>query len=101
MPEKRQHTRQPIVSDVAFQVGDGPRTEARCRDVSLGGAYIETATPLPYGVAVRVHLRLPGLRDEAIIDSIVRWSKPAGMGVQFGRMGARETHALTLLLSAS
>lgn len=98
MPDKRQHPRQPIERDVAFQVGDGPRTAARCRDVSLGGAFIETASPLPYGAAVRVHLRLPGLRDEVIIDAIVRWSKPAGMGVQFGSMGARETHALTLLL---
>ena len=99
MSEKREYPRRSIESDVAFQVGDGPRTEARCRDVSLGGAYVETAAPLPYGAAVRVHLRLPGM-GEVVIESIVRWSKPDGMGVQFGRMGARETHALTLLLSS-
>jgi hypothetical protein len=98
--EKREHPRRSIESEVAFQVGDGPRTEARCRDVSLGGAYVETPAPLPYGAAVRVHLRLPGM-GEVIIESIVRWSKPGGMGVQFGRMGARETHALTLLLSSA
>ena len=44
-------------------------------------------------------MRLPGLKDEVAIDAVVRWAKPAGMGVQFGRMGARETHALTLLLT--
>jgi type IV pilus assembly protein PilZ len=49
---------------------------------------------------VRVFLRLPSLRGEANIEAVVRWSKPGGMGVQFGRMGARETHGLTELMSA-
>lgn len=99
MSENRQHARQIIETDVAFQVGDGPRIEARCRDVSLGGMFIETTAPLPYGSALRVFLRLPGLRVEASIEAVVRWAKHTGMGVQFGRMGARETHALTQLLS--
>jgi hypothetical protein len=96
--ENRQHARQIVETEVAFQVGDGPRIEARCRDVSLGGMFIETAAPLAYGSALRIFVRLPGLRGEASIEAVVRWTKPAGMGVQFGRMGARETHALTLLL---
>jgi hypothetical protein len=99
VPENRQYPRTIIETEVAFQVGDGPRMEARCRDVSLGGMFIETVTPLPYGAALRVYLRLPGLRTEAPVDAVVRWSKPSGMGVQFGVMGARETHALTLLLT--
>ena len=101
MSEKRQYPRQPIENDAAFQGEGGPLVEARYRDVSLGGMFIETETPLPYGAHVRVTLRLPGLRDEVTIESIVRWSKPGGMGVQFGRMGARETHALTLLLTGT
>ncbi len=39
------------------------------------------------------------MKQEAEIEAIVRWCKPTGMGVQFGVMGARETHALTTLLS--
>ena len=100
MSENRQHPRKIVATEVAFQVGDGPRVEARCRDVSLGGMFIETAAPSPYGTPVRVYARLPGLRSETVIESIVRWAKPDGMGVQFGSMGARETHALTVLLSA-
>jgi type IV pilus assembly protein PilZ len=96
--DNRQHARRLIETEVAFQVGEGSRIEARCRDVSLGGMFIETAGPLPYGSALRVFLRLPGLRGEASIEAVVRWAKPGGMGVQFGRMGARETHGLTQLL---
>jgi hypothetical protein len=99
--EHRKHPRKAIESEVAFQIGAGPRVEARCRDVSLGGMFIDTEAPPPYGAPVRVFLRLPGLAGEVTIESIVRWSTRAGMGVQFGVMGARETHALTRLLTGA
>jgi type IV pilus assembly protein PilZ len=60
--------------------------------------FIETPTALPFGTKIVVMIRLPGLHQEAKVESIVRWTQPTGMGVQFGPMGARETHALTELL---
>jgi hypothetical protein len=99
VPENRQHPRKVVQTEVAFQVGDGPRIEARCHDVSIGGMFIETDRPAAYGAKLRVFVRLPGLKQETVIDSTVRWSKPGGMGVQFGVMGARETHALTQLIA--
>jgi hypothetical protein len=32
------------------------------------------------------------------LSGVVRWAKPGGFGVQFGPMGARETHAMTRLM---
>lgn len=100
MDEHRRHPRKPLHPDIAFQVGDGPRVEASCLDVSLGGMFIETATPAPFNAAITVFMKLPGLKQEARIAATVRWTKPGGMGVQFGVMGARDTHALTELLSS-
>ena len=100
MRDHRQHTRRTLNSSVAFQVGDGPRIEGSCRDISLGGMFIETLTPAPFSAAVLVYLTLPGLRQEVVVRSTVRWTQPNGMGVQFGVMGARETHALTELLGS-
>ena len=100
MTEHRKHPRKIIETPVAFQVGDGPRIDGRCHDLSIGGMFIETSSPAAYGVAVRVFVQLPGLKQETAIDSIVRWAKPTGMGVQFGSMGARETHALTTMMTA-
>lgn len=97
--EHRQHPRTIVRTEVAFQVGDGPSIDAQCRDVSLGGMFIETTAPLAYGATVRLYLPLPGLRSPAVVDAVVRWSQADGMGVQFGVMGARETHALTVLLT--
>jgi type IV pilus assembly protein PilZ len=95
--DNRKHPRKAVEAAVAFQIGEGPRVDARCRDVSLGGMFIETTPPLPYGAKLRIYLPLPGL--DAGIECVVRWAKPDGMGVQFGVMGARETHALTRLLA--
>ena len=57
------------------------------------------------GTSVVVFLELPGLLDEdgkpavAVVTSTVRWTTPQGMGVQFGPMGVRETHALVRALT--
>jgi type IV pilus assembly protein PilZ len=60
--------------------------------------FIETLQSVAYGVPIKVFLQLPGLEHEAVIPSTVRWNQPDGMGVQFGPMGVRETHALLQIL---
>jgi type IV pilus assembly protein PilZ len=85
---------------VSFQIGDAPRAVGACRDISLGGMFVETGAAPPYGTKLRLFFTLPELKQEITVESIVRWTKPDGMGVQFGVMGARETHALTQLLGS-
>lgn len=97
--EQRKQRRSVIRMAIAFQVAGGPRIAALCGDISLGGTFIETAETAPFGASVRVFIKLPGIASESTIDAVVRWTKPTGMGVQFGVMGARETHALMKLLA--
>lgn len=100
MRDHRKHPRKPIELSISFRIGDGPQVDAICRDISLGGMFIETASPAPFGATIEVLLPLKGLKQPAVIRSFVRWTTPEGMGVQFGAMGARETYALTQLLSS-
>jgi type IV pilus assembly protein PilZ len=51
------------------------------------------------GTDVTVACSLPKL--DARLPAVVRWTKPGGFGVQFGLLGARETHALGLLVRGS
>lgn len=78
--------------------GEGRRENGLCRNLSLGGAHIETDTPAPFGARVTVRLSLPGLATEGL-PGIVRWVKPDKMGIQFGLLGARETYAITRALA--
>lgn len=99
MEEKRKHPRKVLHPEVAFESAEGERVEASIQDISLGGAFIATDQPAQFGSKVKIFLLLPGLDREVVVESTVRWTKPDGMGVQFGLMGARETHALVSLLS--
>jgi hypothetical protein len=95
----RSHPRVAFDAPVEFVVkGSSDRIAGRCRDVSVGGTYIQTARPLPFGSGLVVHFALPGQKASLAIPGVVRWSRPGeGMGVQFGLMGARDTHAITEL----
>ncbi|AKT43137.1 PilZ domain-containing protein [Chondromyces crocatus] len=98
MRDHRQHPRKFVQSTVAFETAEGARIEATCRDISLGGMFIETTTPTRFASKLTLYMPLPGLPN-TVIHATVRWTKPDGMGVQFGVMGARETHALMKLVS--
>lgn len=66
-------------------------------DVSMGGAFVGASTVPAFGVQIVIIADLPGAPG-ARLPSVVRWSKPGGFGVQFGLLGARETHALSTLV---
>lgn len=71
------------------------------KDISLGGTFIETDLPGPVGQQLVVHVALPGSKREINLPAVVRWSGRDGMGVQFGLLGARETHEITEFVKAN
>jgi Tfp pilus assembly protein PilZ len=71
------------------------RLEGTGRDISLGGMFIETDVPGPVAQEIVVYLVLPNTKREMSLPAVVRWSGKGGMGVQFGLLGARETHEIT------
>ena len=99
MQEKRRHFRKSAGYAVEFGVAEGERHPGVCRDFSLGGMHIQTSEPAPFGANVTVYLKLKGAQAESALPGIVRWVKADEMGIQFGLLGARETYALTEMLS--
>ena len=99
--ELRRHHRVPFTEPVVFaRKGGEKRGSGQSADISLGGMYIETTTPEPFGAELVVHLHVPGEPSAFALPGIVRWTDAAGMGVQFGLLGARETHTITELVAA-
>jgi hypothetical protein len=100
VPENRKHPRKPLHPPVAFSVGGGPRVEGVCHDISLGGMFIETSQPPAFGAAVTLYVSFADQDQPSEIGGTVRWTKPGGMGVQFGTMGAKDTYSLTKLMAS-
>lgn len=96
--ERRVHPRHERCVEVLMTGPDGKRVHGFTRDLSLGGMYIESPRSWPFGTVLEVWMALPGLPEGATVTATVRWSKEGGMGLQFGLMGARETHALVAVL---
>ena len=81
---------------VAWQVG-GLRNVSRVRDLSIGGVFISTHTPVPGGTAIELLFALP--EGETRIHGVVRYADPnKGIGVEFTRMGAGDRARLQELL---
>jgi hypothetical protein len=94
--EQRQFRRTPIQSPVEFTTQSSSETfVGTARDIALGGMFIETESAAPFGARVVIRMTLPGQRAALVLLGTVRWITPDGMGVQFGMLGARETHAIT------
>jgi len=102
--EKRRHARASIDLPVTFVAKKGESQvtgSGNGKDISIGGMFIETDTPgVAFGaqVVIRVTLKTAtGSMGDFELPGVVRWVRSGGMGVQFGLLGAHETHAITEL----
>jgi hypothetical protein len=98
-PAVREHHRLAAELAVRYEVQDGEWLEAVARDLSLGGAFIDTAQIPAFGTSVRLALELPNGKGTIEVAGVVRWSNASGFGMQFGLLGAKETHVLVGLLA--
>jgi hypothetical protein len=98
--DKRIHPRVPIDVEVTCEVKGGGIISGRSKDISIGGMFIVSETPVTFGTEVSIALRLPNTKADNHLPGTVRWLNPGGFGVQFGLMGARETHAISELLKS-
>lgn len=70
---------------------------AQVVNVSVGGMFLNSAEVLQFGEELTIELELPRARAPLRLPAIVRWTLAEGFGVQFGLLGARDTHALVEL----
>jgi hypothetical protein len=79
---RRRHRRVPASIRVFTRALNAPYSDA-VRDISLGGAQVETATPLPAGTASVFALQLPHHDAPLEVHARVVWSRPGAMGIAF------------------
>ena len=77
-----------------FFTYDGVEKDGISKNISLGGMYVVTPDPPPFGVSVMLRFKLPTYKEESRVKASVRWVDAEGMGVQFGTLRAIEVWAL-------
>ena len=100
MQEKRSHDRYAIQLDIVLVQGDA-RYVGKSRDLSLGGMFVHTDTPLRFATEVVVKLSIASLKYEGEVPAIVRWNSQGGVGLAFRSLRARDVHALNQLFKTS
>ncbi len=96
MIELRRFIRTPVDVPASLTAkGASQPIVGRARDISVGGMFIETTNAVPFGTEVAVRVRLPRSKEELALPGVVRWVRTEGMGIQFGLLGAKETHEIT------
>jgi type IV pilus assembly protein PilZ len=98
--DKRLHPRVPLSTTVTCEVKGGGAISGRAKDISIGGMFIESEAQVDFGTEVTILLRLPKAKADIRLPGVIRWKNPGGFGVQFGLLGARETHAISELFKS-
>lgn len=98
MVDKRLHARAPIDATLVCERPDGASFAVQAKDISVGGMYLDAPEQPPFGTKVTMVGLLPGAKKEVRLPAVVRWTKPGGFGVQFGLLGALETHVISELM---
>ena len=95
--ELRLHPRVPVAIVVSCERRTEQPIPGSIRDIGIGGAFVESSEPLTFGTELVIVAQLTDGGAVLRLPAIVRWARPDGFGVQFGLLGARETHALAQL----
>ncbi|MCG8556681.1 MAG: PilZ domain-containing protein [Proteobacteria bacterium] len=95
-PKRRSHTR--YACSLPVQIDAGEQTlRGVLLNVSLGGAFVDVVEKPAFGSEVLLRVKLPALREDALLPAFVRWRKETGIGVQFHSLRARAVWALNRL----
>lgn len=93
MREKRQYQRARLDAQVTIRLSPSEAIQVKARDISLGGMFLCGLCPANLGASVTVVVSLQGGK-ELTLPAYLRWKTADGFGLQFGLIGARETHAI-------
>lgn len=92
---KRQHDRYDCLVAVDYDISDWTY-QCFLRDISLGGAYIETEQAIAVGQKIILTLSVPEMRNCAINGQVVRRDKK-GIGIRFDALSLQQKQVIALL----
>ncbi len=95
-PNQRKHSRYDCLVGVDYDISDWTY-QCYMRDISEGGAYIETEQPIKVGQRLTMSLSSPVLERACDIDGTVVRRDPKGIGVRFENLTLQQKQVIRSL----
>ena len=95
-PNQRKHSRYDCLVGVDYDISDWTY-QCYMRDISEGGAYIETEQPIKVGQQLTMSLASPVLERTCAINGTVVRRDPKGIGVRFDNMTLQQKQVIRSL----
>ena len=95
-PNQRKHSRYDCLVGVDYDISDWTY-QCYMRDISEGGAYIETEQPIKVGQRLTMSLASPVLERTCAINGTVVRRDPKGIGVRFDNMTLQQKQVIRSL----
>lgn len=101
-PANREHERLPITLTVNYRT-DMDFLNASAKDISLGGMFLRTASPLPEGTELNLCFNIPEVTMEFCVSAEIIWAvssseaeneEDCGMGLKFINMSKDRSRLL-------
>jgi uncharacterized protein (TIGR02266 family) len=99
MQNIRRSQRKPLLVKVEYESA-GARVKARINNIGTLGVFIETDSPLPVGVHLRLRFTLPSGRMIETDGVVAHRQTGAGMGIAFVSIGAEEVGHIRQFIDA-
>lgn len=96
----REHERIELLVALDFDVRNMTR-HCSLRDISQGGAYIETDHQVPVGETITLSLSAPALRSTCSIDATVVRTDRSGIGIRFLLSGPHQRQMIQNMIDSS
>jgi hypothetical protein len=96
--EKRAHPRYVCDGGIEVRSGESRGFWGTLTDISDGGCYVQTFSPMQAGTEVRLHIKARGVEIRVAQARVACFHPGVGMGIQFLLMEEEETKTLTKLL---
>lgn len=107
MQENRVHRRAPLRLELNYRDATGGNFLFEYSlNISKGGIFIETDTPLAMGSRLAIRFQPPGMEDELSVEGVVTWVNPAdsspnpGMGVQWTDLSDEQYELIASVVQA-
>jgi len=97
--ERRAHPRYVCDGGVEVRSGESRGFWGTLADISMGGCYVQSFSPMPVGTELKLLIKAKGFEVQVVQAAVVAFHPGVGMGIQFNLIETEEHEKLEKLVA--